>query len=74
MLTGSLPPKPTQPDLSSLPIAMAPMNPTSGAAPRPPVYGTKGTLETLASAYGGGLWPELGSWEKENKAGVVFVP
>lgn len=27
-----------------------------------PVFGTKETLERLSSAYGGGLWPELGHW------------
>lgn len=30
--------------------------------PRPPIYATRDTLERLAGAYGGGLWPELGTW------------
>lgn len=36
--------------------------------PRPPVYGTRKTLERLAAAYGGGLWPELGTWAPEDAA------
>jgi hypothetical protein len=32
------------------------------SAPRPPVYGRRETLEKLAGAYTGGLWPELASW------------
>ncbi|KAI9639197.1 uncharacterized protein MKK02DRAFT_39488 [Dioszegia hungarica] len=89
MLTGSLPPRfASGPDLSSLPHAMAPtdLRSTAGpSAPRPPVYGTRETLERLASAYQGGLWPELASWAGEasqsgavpdiSKAtGVVFTP
>lgn len=29
---------------------------------RIPVYATQTTLDNLAAAYGGGLWPELGAW------------
>ncbi|BEJ16385.1 hypothetical protein CspHIS471_0509900 [Cutaneotrichosporon sp. HIS471] len=29
---------------------------------RIPVYATQETLDNLAAAYGGGLWPELGAW------------
>ena len=32
--------------------------------PRPPVYGTEGTLKKLALAYGGELWPELSTWAR----------
>jgi hypothetical protein len=30
------------------------------------VYGTRKTLERLAMAYGGELWPELGTWAPED--------
>ncbi|RXK39903.1 hypothetical protein M231_02837 [Tremella mesenterica] len=32
---------------------------------RPPVYAIKHTLDKLAMAYGGDLWPQLGSWAQE---------
>ena len=77
MLTGSVPPRPAlpsvhQPPLPALPIGLGTtsLKPTVGpAAPRPPVYATRETLERLAAAYGGGLWPELGSWAVQDKDG-----
>lgn len=36
----------------------------STPASRIPVYGTQETLERLSAAYGGGLWPELGAWDR----------
>lgn len=42
--------------------------PPPNTLPRPPVYGTRETLQRLAEAYDGGLWPELGCWSKDAKA------
>lgn len=79
MLTGSVPPRPAadpaaahQPPLPFLPIGLGTTStkPTAGPSnPRPPVYATRETLERLAAAYGGGLWPELGSWAVQDKEG-----
>ena len=33
------------------------------------MFATKETLHRLAAAYGGGLWPELGSWAVQDKEG-----
>ena len=71
MLTGSVPTRVPrlshpQPPLSAILEGSPPdvrRGPAKGPSiPRPPVYGTRETLERLAAAYGGGLWPELGSW------------
>jgi len=73
MLSGSVPPRPTIANHSQPPIPpKIPIDTNlppkgSGKAPNEakavvPVFGTKETLERLASAYGGGLWPELGHW------------
>lgn len=35
------------------------------------IYGSKQTLENLASAMNGGVWPVLGSYEESN--GVPYV-
>lgn len=73
MLSGSVPPRPTiakhpQPPIPpSIPIDTALPPKGKGKAKNEakavvPVFGTKETLERLSSAYGGGLWPELGHW------------
>ena len=73
MLSGSVPPRPTiakhpQPPIPpKFPIDFALPYEGKGKAKNEaksvvPVFGTRETLERLASAYGGGLWPELGHW------------
>lgn len=72
LLSGSVPPRP---EIASHPQPPIPPSATDtkvtykskGKAKNEaktcvPVFGTKETLERLASAYGGGLWPELGHW------------
>jgi hypothetical protein len=70
MLSGSVPPRllpyhqtpPTPPPTSTGSTHILKVTP---APPRPPIYGTKKTLDRLAKAYHGELWPELGMWAEE---------
>jgi hypothetical protein len=73
MLSGSVPPRPTiakhpQPPIPpNIPLDLTLPPKGKGRAKNEakavvPVFGTRETLERLASAYGGGLWPELGHW------------
>jgi hypothetical protein len=67
MMSGSVPPRPSVIEHPQPPLGSADhtddVKPESNAPQaRVPVYGTKETLERLLSAYGGGLWPELGHW------------
>lgn len=63
-----------------MPVSMGPtdLTATSGpSAPRPPIYGTRETLEKLATVFKGDIWPELAAWESEepvNSTGVVLTP
>ncbi|TXT09009.1 hypothetical protein VHUM_02483 [Vanrija humicola] len=65
MMSGSVPPRIREP----YPSGHA-HTPSSGTTPpidicpprRIPVYARRETLDKLASAYGGGLWPELSTW------------
>ena len=72
LLSGSVPPRP---EIASHPQPPIPPSATdtkvtyrskvkakNEAKTCVPVFGTKETLERLSSAYGGGLWPELGHW------------
>lgn len=61
MLSGSIPPRHSAPRAAE--DSTAPPVPA-----RIPVYGTKATLDNLAAAYGGGLWPELGQWAAESES------
>lgn len=70
MLSGSVPQRPAR----APPIGGAELTPPSDntAPPAPsriPVYALKETLDNLAAAYGGGLWPELGEWAPEPERG-----
>ena len=73
LLSGSVPPRPAA-SPSTNPLLTPPMTAKAlgetppPILPRPPVYGTRKTLERLAAAYGGGLWPELGTWAPEDAA------
>ena len=68
MMSGSVPPRPEAIQHPQPPLGIAndvsdtPKPEPNAAQARVPVYGTQETLERLSSAYGGGLWPELGHW------------
>jgi hypothetical protein len=69
LLSGSVPPRPSiarhpQPPIPPKPAGIPKANKkaTNDAKTCVPVFGTKETLDRLSSAYGGGLWPELGHW------------
>lgn len=67
LLSGSVParPPPVVPGGAKL-LA----NDGASATPsRIPVYALRETLDNLAAAYGGGLWPELGEWAPEPERG-----
>jgi hypothetical protein len=83
LLSGSLPPRPsrTSPGQATSEPSRDSETKTSttssekgkagnGTNDSVPVFGTRETLEKLAMAYGGGLWPELGHWH----AGEQSVP
>lgn len=61
MLSGSVPPRHFPEGTEDETVPPVPS--------RIPVYGTKATLDNLAEAYGGGLWPELGQWASESEIG-----
>lgn len=65
LLSGSIPPRQplSQPEPGGK-LAEQPMKDT-----RIPVYAMRATLENLSKAYGGGLWPELGTWASEPERG-----
>ncbi|WVQ80159.1 hypothetical protein IAT38_002264 [Cryptococcus sp. DSM 104549] len=67
MLTGSFPRRapPARQSSDSLTPAI-PVTPSP--SPCPPVYGTRKTLEKLAVAYGGDIWPELAVWSSDQAA------
>lgn len=76
-MSGSVPPRPSAIEHPQPPLGPAGVNlerdaKDEGISSNPPqarvpVYGTRETLERLSSAYGGGLWPELGHWAKEEE-------
>lgn len=76
-MSGSVPPRPPAVEHPQPPLGTGSAStrstkdkaqPESNAAQaRVPVYGTKETLERLSSAYGGGLWPELGHWATQEE-------
>lgn len=71
MLSGSVPQRPARPPTTGA-AELTPPSDNSAPPPAPsriPVYALKETLDNLAAAYGGGLWPELGEWAPEPERG-----
>lgn len=66
LLSGSIPAHPTP--KTEIPSLEAPSSETGNASTsqssRTPIYATTDTLRRLSLAYGGEIWPELGSWGK----------
>ncbi|WWD17019.1 hypothetical protein CI109_101455 [Kwoniella shandongensis] len=63
MLSGSIPTRATVHPQPPLPTSSD--HPAVPSRPCPPIFGTRSTLEKLALAYGGQIWPEIAVWAPE---------